>query len=239
MNREIKNNGETISYTSNLVDEILRLTISITTDNEYSVDEVSNLIKTSIPQMISDTAGENIRLYHIKDINIIFSKYNNLNLNDPLNEFLKSTSTIVLLKNEWEEQWDSWCTDFLERIPTLVPKEDNVIQSSNKLTNYLRIVETQFPPIEMYDIIITPTLKVESFEGSYRPILTYDILYVTQSPKDNVTTVEDLFDDSFPLTYDQLKNRIIFFYTNYDITIDVKFNVNGGIIKMGEINFPT
>ena len=231
MNREIKNNGETISYTSNLVDEILRLTISITTDNEYSVDEVSNLIKTSIPQTINETAGENIRLYHIKDINIIFSKYNNLNLNDPLNEFLKSTSTIVLLKNEWEEQWDSWCTDFLVRIPTLVPKEDNVIQSSNKLTNYLRIVETQFPPIEMYDIIITPTLKVELFEGSYRPILTYDILYVTQSPKDNVNTVKDLIDDSFPFTYDQLVNRVLFFHTNYDIKINVKFKVYGRYIK--------
>ena len=165
MNREIKNNGEIISYTSNLVDEILRLTISITTDNEYRVDEVSNLIKTSIPQMINDTAGENIRLYHIKDINIIFSKYNNLNLNEPLNKFLKSTSTIVLLKNEWEEQWDSWCTDFLVRIPTLVPKEDNVIQSSNKLTNYLRIVETQFPPIEMYDNTITPSLSVKEIDG--------------------------------------------------------------------------
>ena len=73
MEKVIKNNGEIISYTSNLVDEILRLSISITTDNDYSVDEVSNLIKTSIPQMINDTAGENIRLYHIKDINIIFS----------------------------------------------------------------------------------------------------------------------------------------------------------------------
>ena len=136
MEKVIKNEGEIITYTSTSVgsDEVVRLTISITTDNDYSVDGVSNLIKTSIPQMINDTAGENIRLYHIKDINIIFSKYNNLNLNDPLNEFLKSTSTIVLLKNEWEEQWDSWCTDFLERIPTLVPKEDNVIQSSNKLT---------------------------------------------------------------------------------------------------------
>jgi len=239
MNREIKNNGETISYTSNLVDEILSLTISITTDNDYSVDEVSNLIKTSIPQMINDTAGENIRLYHIKDINIIFSKYNNLNLNEPLNKYLKSTSTIVLLKNEWEDQWVSWCTDFLERIPTLVPKEDNVIQSSNKLTNYLRIVETQFPPIEMYDNTITPSLSVKEIDGSFRPILMYDILYVTQSPKENVTTVEDLFDDSFPLTYDQLKNRIIFFYTNYDIRVNVNFNVNGGIIKMGEIDFPS
>jgi hypothetical protein len=66
----------------------------------------------------------------------------------------------------------------------------------------------------------------------------YDVLYVTQSPKENVTTVEDLFDDSFPLTYDQLKNRIIFFYTNYDIRVNVNFNVNGGIIKMGEIDFP-
>ena len=74
MNREIKNNGETISYNDLITDEILRLTISITTDNEYSVDEVSNLIKTSIPQMISDTAGENIKLYHIKDINIMYKR---------------------------------------------------------------------------------------------------------------------------------------------------------------------
>lgn len=231
MNREIKNNGEIIRHTSFLtMEDTVNISVSITSDNDYSLEGVSNLIKNSIPQVITDTAGENIRLYHIKDINIIFSKYN-LNLNEPLNNFFKLASTIVLLKNDWEEQWNDWCRDFLSRIPTLLPKEDNVIQSHNKLTNYLRIVNTQFPPIDMYDITITPTLKVELFEGSFRPILMYDILYVTQSPKDNVNTVKDLIDDSFPFTYDQLVNRVLFFHTNYDIKINVKFKVYGRYIK--------
>ena len=236
MEKVIKNNGEIISYTSTSVgsDEVVRLTISITTDNDYSVDGVSNLIKTSIPQMINDTAGENIRLYHIKDINIIFSKYNNLNLNDPLNEFLKSTSTIVLLKNEWEEQWDSWCTDFLERIPTLVPKENNVIQSSNKLTNYLRVVESKFPPIPMYDRTIKSKLELDIEEVGTTtdlPKVVYDITYVSTSEEKTMTLDTDeilqyVFKDA-PFTPKEMSNRLKFFYTNLDITVHVFFEING------------
>ena len=231
--KEIKNNGEIISYTTSFLtmEDTVNISVSITSDNDYSFEGVSNLIKNSIPQVITDTAGENIRMYHIKDVNIIFSEYGNLNLKKPLNDFFSSASTIVLLKNEWEEQWNDWCTEFLPTWMYILPKEDNVIQSHNKLTSYLRILNTQFPPIDMYDITITPTLNVEYVEGSFRPILMYDILYVTQSPKDNVNTVEDLIDDSFPFTYDQLVNRVNFFHTNYDIKINVKFKVYGRYIK--------
>jgi len=234
---EIKNNGDTIKYESIkrlMIDkQALEINVDIVTDNDYSVETVLNLVSTSIPLVITDIAGEDI-LYHIKNINMTFTKYNNLNLRNPLHKFMINSSTMVIHSSDWKVQWNDWCSDFLYRLKKSIPQEDVVIQSSNKINNYLRIVATQFPPIEMYDITITPRLLVHLVGESYLPILMYDILYVTQSPKDNVNTVKDLWNDSFPMTYDQLENRILFFSTNYDIKINLKFKVGGKLIDIDD-----
>ena len=54
MEKVIKNNGEIISYTSTSVgsDEVVRLTISITTDNDYSVDGSFDQIRNPINTIV-------------------------------------------------------------------------------------------------------------------------------------------------------------------------------------------
>ena len=227
MEKIIKHNGNTYKYDrpKQYGDFIEIKMITVTTDIDYSVENVFSIIKETVPTVIGDLAGDT-RSYYIKGMNILFTKYYNLNLTEPLEQFFIHTSTVVLDNEDWKPQWEEWCDRYINQLTNVIPNKDHVIQSSNKLENYIRIVNTQFPPIDDYSQTVTPTLNTELNGGSFTPILMYDISYVTQSPKD-VDTVQDLWNDSFPLTYDQCLNRIKFFKSNFDINVTVSFVVGG------------
>lgn len=227
MEKIIKHNGNTYKYDrpKQYGDFIEIKMITVTTDIDYSVENVFSIIKETVPTVIGDLA-EDTRSYYIKGMNILFTKYYNLNLTEPLGQFFTHTSTVVLDNEDWKPQWEEWYDRYVFGLTLVIPNKDHVIQSSNKLENYLRIVNTQFPPIDDYSQTVTPTLNTELNGGSFSPILMYDISYVTQSPKD-VDTVQDLWNDSFPFTYDQCLNRIKFFKSNFDINVTVSFVVGG------------
>ena len=237
---EIRHNGDIITYTEETRSlgnglGFVELKITISTEKEYSESTVKDLFKSYIPVVVDHSAGDDDMKYLINDVNVIFTKQSNLNLNELINTFISYQPTILLKKSNFTSEWDTWCNENLNNIDSVLPPKDNVLQSSNRIDNYLRIVKTQFPPIDGYDNVIHHELKVDFESGKIIPL--YDITYVTKSPKGNVETIEDLWDDSFPITYKQLVNRIIFFYNNYDLTVDVKFIMNGETVNMGDFTF--
>ncbi len=147
---EIRHNGDIIRYTEETrsLDNglgFVELKVIISTEKEYGESTVKDLFKSYIPIATDHSAGDDDTTYVINDVNVIFTKQSNLNLNEIIKEFISYQPTIFIKKSNFTSEWDTWCNENLNNIDNVLPTKDNVLHTSNRIDNYLRIVKTQFP----------------------------------------------------------------------------------------------
>lgn len=240
MDKVIKHNADTIKYkTPKQYGDFREIEhVHLTTNDVYSIDSVINLFKDIIPTVIREEYDEDdSRGFYFKKISIIYSKYG-LDLSENIHTFMRNSSTLVI-NSDWESQFNEWVNSHMDDLRGFLPTDSNVIQSHNKLKNYIRIVDQQFPPIPMYDRTMESKLQVDHpAQGSdgqlsslRPPKVVYDITYVSTSEirgmvLDTDKILQYCFKDA-PFTPKEASSRLKFFYTNLDVTVYIFFEISG------------
>ncbi len=248
MDKIIKHNADTIKYLSpkQYGDFKTIEHAHLTTNDVYSVDGVIKLFKDIISTVLREEYDEDdSRHFYIKRVGIEYTKYG-LDLSENIGIFMSNSSTLVVHsdKESSEEQVNEWVDSHLKSLKAYLPSDSNVIQSFNKLDNYLRIVDEQFPPIPNFEKKIEPKLEpTEPAQGVdwevysvHPPKVVYDITYVCTGVECPSSDLKDhllnfIFGD-VPFNHKQLGNRMKFFYSNFEVQARVFFEVGGQSITL-------
>lgn len=238
MDKIIKHNADTIKYSSPKQYGDFREIehVHLTTNDVYSIDGIIKLFKDIIPTVIREEYDEDdSRHFYIKTVGIEYTKYG-LDLSENINTFMRNSSTLVINS---DSQFNEWVNDHLGDLKSYLPSDSSVIQSFNKLENYNRIVDQQFPPIPMYDRKIEsklePNAPSQDMNGQLvslkPPKVVYDITYVcNQEPEkltlDPLRVLQLIFKDA-PFTPKEMSSRMKFFFSNFDIEIHTFFEIGG------------